>query len=382
MSTAVFGPGHVVAGRYRIERLLGQGGMGSVYRAVQLSVGRTVALKLLVDEHDGSAALLERFQREAVALSRLTHENTVRLFDFGTSERGSPFLVMEFLRGVDLARDLELQGALRHDHALQVTRQILCSLSEAHDAGIVHRDIKPGNVFLCAASAWPRVKVLDFGIVGGVTADVAAPRLTRTGTVLGSAAYMSPEQAQGLAVGAASDLYAVGVVLFEMLTQRTLFDARPLTAQLLAKVMERAPRLRDVCPNLAVPRELEALVAELLERDPSRRPASARALLARVDTLLDHAALPPLVRSVADATPSAPPAPIQTLLGMPKPPTALSPPASGARGIPETEPMLVLPSDSDGWAPRQSEGSGAAPAAPRRRRRAGRGGACGRRSGS
>jgi len=369
MSTAVFGPGHVVAGRYRIEQLLGQGGMGSVYRAVQLSVGRTVALKLLMDEHDGSAALLERFQREALALARLTHENTVRLFDFGTSERGRPFLVMELLRGADLARDLERQGPLRYDHALQVTRQLLCSLSEAHDAGIVHRDIKPGNVFLCAASSWPRVKVLDFGIVGGVTADAAAPKLTRTGTVLGSAAYMSPEQAQGLAVGAASDLYAVGVVLFEMLTQRTLFDARPLTAQLLAKVMERAPRLRDVRPELGVPDELEALVAELVERDPSRRPASARALLERVDALLARAGLPPLSRAVASATAGAAPGPIPTLLGMPRldPPTSPAPPAAGARGIPETEPMLALHPDRDSSAPRIAER--AAPAPHRRRLR-------------
>ena len=372
MSTAVFGPGHVVAGRYRIEQLLGQGGMGSVYRAVQLSVGRTVALKLLMEEHDGSAALLERFQREALALARLTHEHTVRLFDFGSSERGRPFLVMEFLRGADLARDLERQGPLRYDHALQVTRQILYSLSEAHDAGIVHRDIKPGNVFLCAANVWPRVKVLDFGIVGGVAAEVAAPKLTRTGTVLGSAAYMSPEQAQGLSVGPVSDLYAVGVVLFEMLTQHTLFDARPLTAQLLAKVMERAPRLRDVRPELGVPHALEALVAELVERDPSRRPASARAVLERIDALLDQAALPPQVRAVADATARAAPAPIATLLGMPRPPTAVSPPAAAARGIAETEPMLVPPYDGDGWAPRPSGSFGAAPPArvrPRRRLR-------------
>src|SRR5688572_12712593 len=258
MSTAVFSPGHVVAGRYRIQELLGQGGMGSVYRALQLSVGRPVALKLLSDEHVGSADLLERFQREAVALARLAHPNTVRLFDFGTSEGGCPFLVMEFLRGTDLAWDLERQGPLRYDHALRIARQVLCSLSEAHDAGIVHRDVKPANVFLCASSSWPLVKVLDFGIVGDILADPVASRLTRTGTVIGSVAYMSPEQAQGLAVGPAADLYAVGVVLFEMLTGRTLFDARACTAQLIAKVMEPAPRLRDVHPALGVPAALEA----------------------------------------------------------------------------------------------------------------------------
>jgi eukaryotic-like serine/threonine-protein kinase len=365
MSTAVFAPGHVVAGRYRIQQLLGQGGMGSVYRAQQLSVGRSVALKLLSDEHIGSVELFERFQREAIALARLAHPNTVRLFDFGTSEGGCPFLVMELLRGTDLSRDLEQSGPLRYDHALRVARQILCSLSEAHGAGIVHRDVKPANVFLCAGSSWPLVKVLDFGIVGDIVADPVAPRLTRTGTVLGSVAYMSPEQAQGLAVGPASDLYAVGVVLFEMLTRRTLFDPRVCTAQLLAKVMEPAPRLHDVDPELCVPAELEALVADLVERDASRRPASARAVIERIDALLDRAALPPLVRAVADASSSLVPSAGSTLRGVAK--LIVDSPASGGRAIPPTEPMLLPHTASGGGAPRTV--GGVPPASRRRARR-------------
>jgi eukaryotic-like serine/threonine-protein kinase len=365
MSTAVFSPGHVVAGRYRIEQLLGQGGMGSVYRAMQLSVGRPVALKLLSDEHIGSVDLLERFQREAVALARLEHPNTVRLFDFGTSEGGCPFLVMEFLRGTDLAQDLERNGPLRYDHALRVARQISCSLSEAHDAGIVHRDVKPANVFLCAGSSWPLVKVLDFGIVGDIVADPVAPRLTRTGTVLGSVAYMSPEQAQGLAVGPASDLYALGVVLFEMLTRRTLFDPRACTAQLIAKVMEPAPRLRDVDPALRVPDGLDVLVADLVERDAHRRPASARAVIERLDALLERADLPPLVRPVADATASVVPAPASTLRGVARP--VVDSAARDVRCIPPTEPMLLPLTAGGGWSLRPGDDPPPRPPAPRRR---------------
>jgi hypothetical protein len=360
MSTAVFSPGHVVAARYRIEQLLGQGGMGSVYRALQLCVGRPVALKLLSDEHVGSAALLERFQREAVALARLAHPNTVRLFDFGTSEGGCPYLVMEFLRGTDLARDLERQGPFRYDHALRIARQILCSLAEAHGAGIVHRDVKPANVFLCAGRSWPLVKVLDFGIVGDIVVDPVAPKLTRTGTVVGSVAYMSPEQAQGLAAGPAADLYAVGVVLFEMLTRRTLFDPRVCTAQLIAKVMEPAPRLRDVGPALAVPAELEALVADLVERDAERRPASAREVIERIDALLEQADLPPLVRAVALAEACVERA--STLRGPARP--AVDAPgqtlAGDVRHIPPTEPMLLPGCVNGGEAP-HSVISGEAP---------------------
>jgi serine/threonine protein kinase len=327
MSSAVVEPGHVIAGRYRVERLLGQGAMGSVYRAVQLSMGRSVALKLLVDEHRGSAPHIERFEREAQALSRLAHPNTVRLFDFGTSERGCPFLVMELLSGSDLADDLERQGPLRWDQALSMAQAVAASLAEAHAASIVHRDIKPANIFLCADGAWPRVKVLDFGIAGNTGVEKAR-KLTLTGTVVGSAAYMSPEQAQGLPVGPASDLYGLGVVLFEAMTGKTPFATRVFTAQLLAKLLESAPALRDVCPGLDVPPGVQALVGELLDRDPSRRPPSSSAVVERIEALLERASLPPLTRTVLPPLPHAP-----------------------TCGVGTTQPMLVARTIDEGWAP-------------------------------
>ena len=334
MSNSVVGPGDIIAGRYRIERLLGQGGMGSVYEAVQLSLQRRVALKLLVDEALERPAQAARFEREAVALARLTDPHTVRLFDFGADERRRPFLVMELLKGFDLAGDLARHGLMRWDQALQVSRQVLASLAEAHGAGIIHRDIKPANLFLCAGPEWPAVRVLDFGIAAASGEDRAGRKLTLTGAVLGSAAYMAPEQAQGHEAGPAADLYALGVVLFELLTQNTPFDGRSFTAQLLAKVMDRAPGLREVRPELDIPDGVQALVAELLERDAAARPASARAVAERMTTLLEGASLPALVRAV-DAAPAAPAAPA----------------ATQPLAFPRTEPMLVPPTLDHWWAP-------------------------------
>jgi len=330
MPSTVVGPGHVIAGRYRIERWLGQGGMGSVYRALQLSVQRTVALKRLVDEHLESASHVERFEREALALSRLSHQSTVRLFDFGSDERGCPFIVMEYLEGADVAADLERHGPMRWDQALAIASQILGSLAEAHAVGIIHRDIKPANLFLCAAGEWPVVKVLDFGIAGGAEPCAGLRKLTLTGTVLGSAPYMSPEQAQGLPVSPAADLYSLGVVLFEMMTGRTPFEPRTLTAQLIAKVLEVAPGLRDVCPDVEAPPEVQALVASLLERDPGRRPPSARATAERITALLARAALPPLSR-------------------------AAQRPKASSQPISKTEPMLVPRTIDEGWTPPRTE---------------------------
>jgi tRNA A-37 threonylcarbamoyl transferase component Bud32 len=328
MSSSVVGPGQIIADRYRIERLLGQGGMGSVYQAVQLSVERRVALKLLVDESLDQPQHVTRFEREALALARLADPHTVRLFDFGTDERRRPFIVMEFLHGCDVADDLARHGPMRWDQALQVCRQVLGSLAEAHDAGIIHRDIKPANLFLCVGREWPLIKVLDFGIAGSAEQAGATRKLTLTGTVLGSAAYMSPEQAQGHEAGPAADLYALGVVLFELLTGVTPFEGRTFTAQLLAKVIERAPALSEVRPDIEVPAGVQVLVEELLEKDVAKRPRAARAVVERIASLLEGVSLAPLERPIH--------APV---------------PASQFPLLAQTEAMLLPRTFDDGWAP-------------------------------
>lgn len=344
--------GQVIAGRYRIEAMLGEGGMGAVYRATQLSLDRAVALKVMLELPGDNLRLEERFEREAAALARLAHPSTVRLFDFGRTERGCPFLVMELLEGADLEELLRRRGRLECAEALHVTAQVLRSLEEAHAAGLLHRDIKPANIFVCAASGGPRVKVLDFGIAGMTAALQPAARLTRTGVFVGSAPYMSPEQARGDAVGPATDLYAAGVVLFEMLTGATPFREATLTALLLAKVNQPAPALTEVCPSLVVPREVRELVAELLLRDAGQRPSAASAVAERIEALLGREDLsrrsraPALVASTTGALVAPRAAPVETARTEPMP----APLALRELPLAKTAPMAgSAPRDARRW---------------------------------
>ncbi|MEY4544660.1 MAG: hypothetical protein RL685_855 [Pseudomonadota bacterium] len=283
-------PGHVVSNRYRVEGLLGEGGMGSVYRAIQVSVDRPVALKVISESLCKYPPAVERFQREGRLLARLKHPNTVCLFDFGATEQGQPYIVMELLEGGDLASRLRNQGPIPWSRACQLCWQVLRSLEEAHRLGIVHRDIKPANLFLCTAgSQAPFVKVLDFGISGLASTEADMAHITAAGTIIGSAPYMSPEQAQGKRVTAATDIYSVGVVLFEMLTGRTLFEGDTRTALLLAKLSQRPPSVRQFRPDLQLPDELHALLDQLLVPEPERRPSSAGAVAERLEDLLRSA---------------------------------------------------------------------------------------------
>ena len=291
MTSTTLQAGHVIGGRYRIEELLGEGGMGSVYRATQLAVDRSVAIKLSGDPQHCDPRQVERFEREARALARLTHPNTVRLFDFGATEDKRPFIVMEFLSGQDLAALLAERKRLTIPEALHIAVQVLLSLQEAHTQAVVHRDIKPANIFLCTTDTpTPMVKVLDFGIAGISRAGEKMSRLTAAGMFIGSAVYMSPEQAEGKLGGPAADLYSVGVVLFEMLTGRTVFEAQTLSALLLTKLRDRAPRVREVS-DVQVQPALQQLLDELLARNPKDRPSSARAVADRLDALLGGGSL-------------------------------------------------------------------------------------------
>ncbi len=283
--------GRVLGGQYRIDTLLGQGGMGSVYRGVQLSVNRSVAVKLITATTGGAASpnqpeLVNRFRREAEATARLSHPNTVRLFDFGVTEGNELYMVMELLEGADLGQQLQAGGAMPRQAALQVTRQVLAALSEAHALGIVHRDLKPANVFLSRVHGGDTIaKVMDFGIAG-IEQARETQKLTMTGAVIGTPAYMSPEQAQGKPVDARSDLYSLGVVLFEMLTGRPPFEADTVVSLLLAHVTAPPPRLAAVAPQLAQLPALQDLLDSLLSKTLEGRPPSAAVALAAVDALL------------------------------------------------------------------------------------------------
>jgi len=275
--------GTVIAGRYRVLGKIGTGGMGVVYRAEHVHMRKVVALKVLHQEYLKVDEVVARFEREAVAAARIEHPNVVAASDFGKLEDGSFYLVLEYVDGTSLRALIEKEGALPIPRTLSIARQTLLALGAAHAAGIVHRDLKPDNVMLVAnPEGGDRAKVLDFGI-----ARIAAPdasrdttKLTRVGVVMGTVAYMSPEQATGQAVDERADLYSFGVMLYEMLAGVVPFDAE-LPSQVLARqLVEEPPPLPP-----STPPALARLVFDLMEKKPEDRPATAQEVLERLGEL-------------------------------------------------------------------------------------------------
>ncbi|MET0388788.1 MAG: protein kinase [Polyangiales bacterium] len=277
--------GRTLGGQYRIESLLGRGGMGCVYRGVQLSVNRAVAIKLITGTLPHPPEWVARFRREAEATARLSHPNSVRLFDFGVTEAEELYMVMELLEGQDLGCHLREHGPLSPLAALQITRQVLSALAEAHSLGVVHRDVKPDNVFLARVHGGDLVaKVMDFGIAG-IERSSSRGRLTGAGLVVGTPAYMSPEQAQGHAFDGRTDLYSVGVMLFELLTGHQPFEPNTAVSVLVAHVTQPPKRLSDFGVKLPQHAGVQALLDGLLAKDPQQRPTISGVLDA-IGTLL------------------------------------------------------------------------------------------------
>ena len=276
--------GTTVAGKYRVDRMIGRGGMGAVYQAANLAIGKRVALKFLDREAAQDQKACLRFQREAEAAGMAESAHIVQIFDSGVTDAGLPFLVMELLTGEDLRARLSREGRLDVASALRIVSQVLRALLCAHEAGIVHRDLKPDNVFLCARDDDPSfVKLVDFGI-SKVARTRPADTLTHRGTVLGTAYYMSPEQAQSFAdIDGRTDLFSVGAILFEMLSGQPPHRAPTYEAILIAICTHDAPDVRSLSPE--VPAAVAALVARALQRDREQRFQSAREFLTAISEL-------------------------------------------------------------------------------------------------
>jgi serine/threonine protein kinase len=275
--------GSVLDGRYRVDAILGKGGMGRVYKAEHTSLGRAVAIKVLHTRLGGSKEAAQRFQREAMASGRLDHPNIVAVSDFGTLEDGSLFLVMEALEGEPLGNRIEREKRIPWQDALVIIRGVLSGLRHAHDKGVVHRDIKPDNIFLAQKDGDPVVKILDFGIAKLYAGNADDPASTRAGLTVGTPAYLSPEQAVGGAITPASDLYSTSVVLYEMLTGRPPFlDEEPL-AMLTAHVSREPPPFSEVAPDMQVPPGLEAVIQHGLAKVSAERISSSNEYLGRLD---------------------------------------------------------------------------------------------------
>lgn len=278
--------GEIVNDRYRIIKTIGRGGMGVVFLAEHIAIGKPVAIKVLGEDFAHRDQLVERFMQEARAASRIRHDHIVDITDFGFVREGVPYFVMEYLEGQTLADLVHDRQRLDWATARDIMIQICTALQAAHDKGVIHRDMKPDNVFLIdRGGPRPFVKVLDFGIAKLITEG--DKNLTRTGTVMGTAAYMSPEQAQSLPLDLRTDIYAAGIVLYEMLCGQVPFDAGGFVGVLTKHITERVPSLRRIAPDAKISAALDRTVLRALHKNREQRYATAAEFAERLQALGD-----------------------------------------------------------------------------------------------
>lgn len=266
--------GRIIDGRYRLDAKIGVGGMGAVYRATRLLIGDEVAIKILHHDQASLPNSAERFRREAQAAARLKHPNAVSIYDFGISADGLQYLVMELMEGRSLRDIVNQEGALTVSTAVEIVTQVCAALDEAHRQNIIHRDIKPDNIVINETSYGLRVKVLDFGIAK--LRDQQVSHLTQTGSVVGTPHYMSPEHCMGEELDGRSDVYSLGIVIYEMLCGAVPFNSPISTAVVVQQVNQPPPSLRAKNPGITV--EVEAVVLHALEKRREARPLSAGTL--------------------------------------------------------------------------------------------------------
>jgi serine/threonine protein kinase len=280
--------GTIIADRYNVLRKLGEGGMGTVYLAEHVKMGRKSALKVMNPGMVNDADAISRFNREAANASRINHANVAAVYDFGETSDGLIYLAMEFVEGPALTRVIEEAGALPPMRAAEITRQAAEALAVAHDMGIVHRDLKPDNIMLAKnRDGSDCVKVVDFGIAKAANND--AQKVTKTGLVVGTPEYMSPEQLAGDKLDGRSDTYSLGLVAFAMLTGKLPFPAETVQESMILRLTDQPKRLGEMKPDLPWTAEVQAVMDKALERDANNRYQSAaefgRVLLKTITTM-------------------------------------------------------------------------------------------------
>ena len=290
----------VLNGRYELHRRVGRGGMAEVYLARDRLLDRLVAIKILFPEFATDPSFVARFRREAQAAANLNHPNIVGVYDWG-KERGTYYIVMEYVDGQTVSEILRNEGPIEPKRAAGIAADVAAALGFAHRKGVVHRDVKPGNVLITKTG---EVKVADFGIARAMTAS-SEENLTQTGSVMGTATYFSPEQAQGKPVDARSDLYSLGVVLYEMASGKPPFSADSPVAIAYKHVQEPIPSLAEKVPG--IPRDYEAITLRALSKDPDDRYSDGAAM--RADLLRFREGRPIAPVNVVPTGPARPPAP-------------------------------------------------------------------------
>src|ERR1700738_428048 len=288
-SRGVLNPGDVVGKRYEILQLLGQGGMGAVYKALDREIERTVALKLIRPELAADSSIRARFKQELLTARQVTHRNVIRIHDLFEAD-GVKFITMEYVEGCDLRKLLD-HGKLPPEQAVEIIRQVCFALDAAHSAEVIHRDLKPQNIM---QDKQGRVLVMDFGLARSLQSD----GMTQTGALLGTIEYMSPEQAMGAQVDGRSDLFAVGLIFYELLTHKMPYKADTAMASLLKRNQERAIPASEL--DASIPKGLSDIVSKCLERDLNLRYQSAQEILADLDAWQGKR---PILASVVTAAP-------------------------------------------------------------------------------
>ena len=273
IGATIFNEGDMLGGRYEITKLLGMGGMGAVYRAHDMEVERSVGVKVIRPELVGNPAILARFKQELILARQVTHKNIIRIYDLNDAD-GVKFITMEFIEGEDLRSILTRQGKLPPEEAAEIMHQVCAGLRAAHLEGVIHRDLKPSNIMRDPAG---RVVIMDFGLARTVQGD----GMTQTGMMIGTMEYMSPEQANGLELDATSDIYAVGLIAYEMLTGKMPYAADSAVASLLKRSQERAKPMIDV--DSSIPRDLSNIVARCIEPDRKKRYQNTAEVLADLE---------------------------------------------------------------------------------------------------